>query len=230
MALLCVVGCKVETDVQLNVNSSGDGTVVVVARLDKAAVQELGGFEKLKTDDLEQVGWTIDPPVDLEGGGLELRASKPFEQAKLQLVMNEVGGVDGVFREWSVGVADGFAETTYQVNGAIRLTGSLDQFSDDELKTALDGLSLGRTPAELSALVAQPTDVALRVEVLAPNSAPFSETFYPAGGESVDKKVAVVAKNADETSIRILIFAGVCILAAGIVTFVGRNRTRRGAR
>lgn len=198
----------------------------VLLVLDRAALSELGGFGQLETGDLQQVGWLVEAPEPTGDGGASIRIAKQFPPGGLQQVMTEVGGSDGIFRDWSVGVLDGFAETTYQVNGNVVLSGSLDQFSDPAVAQALDGLPFGRTPAEMSALITSPSDLTLTVEVHAGSSEPFAETFYPAGGESINRVVSVTSRTVDEGTVRILIFGAVCLVAAGIVAFIGRNRSR----
>lgn len=141
--------CRATADVAVDIDADGSGTVVAAIHLDDEAVARVGDpTTAVAVEDLRAAGWSIAAPARTKGT-TTLRASKRFgSPAGLQQVMSELGR--GLFSDWRIRIDDGFGSTTTKVTGRIRLTGSLDQFGDDELTKALDGLPLGRSPEQLA--------------------------------------------------------------------------------
>lgn len=209
--------CRVDGVVRVDVGAAGAGTVSVTARLDEEAAARLGGEDVLRVEDLEAGGWRVRTRRAGEGG-LQIEATKAFgSPSALGDVLDEVGGSDGVFRDWTVTVADGFASTTRSVSGRVVLTGSLEQFGDADLAAALDGLAVGYAPDELAALVGPEGDaVGLDVVVAVPGAEPRTERFRPASGAAVDRRVAVEATERDAGALRWFLLAAVTA-ALGVV-------------
>ena len=211
------VGCRVDGVVRVEVGSTGAGTVSVSALLDQEALEQLGGDDAVRTEDLEAGGWKVRRTAAADGG-LRIEATKAFgSPAALGQVLDEVGGPDGVFRDWTVTVADGFASTTRSVSGRVVLDGTLDQFGDADLAAALDGFPVGRTPEELAALVGEGGDaVGLDVVVAVPGAEDRVERFRPASGRAVDRRITLSAAPRDTAALRWFLLA-VVTAALGVV-------------
>ena len=149
---LSVVGCRARADVLVAVEPDGSGTVTVTATLDPDAVAQVGDVAAaVKVDDLRSAGWKVTGPKKA-GADTFITVSKPFAEAsRLGAVLEELGGPDGPFPGWKLTSSNSFTVSSYELTGKIRLTGSLDQFSDSDVAAALDGFATGRSPEELTA-------------------------------------------------------------------------------
>jgi hypothetical protein len=77
-AVVLLAGCRADVTVSIAADDDGSGLVEVQVVLDAEAVDRLDDLESFQTDDLTDAGWTVTDPVDLEDGGVRLRASKPY--------------------------------------------------------------------------------------------------------------------------------------------------------
>src|SRR5688572_23239087 len=88
--LVAGAGCRVDTEVLVDVAEDGSGTVTVVVELDGEAVGHLPDLDGdgttgpadlaalVRADDLTDAGWAVADPEPTGEGGLSLQASKPF--------------------------------------------------------------------------------------------------------------------------------------------------------
>jgi hypothetical protein len=147
-ALLLAVGtvalsgaCRVDVSVGVDAGSDGGGRVRVTARLDGAAVTQLGGPEpgnRLRLDDLREAGWRIEGPTDQDDGGLEVTATHAFDDAEeAEALLDDVGAMQGFRLEQH----RSFFTTTTKAAGTVDLTEGLGAFTDADLEQAL-----GATP------------------------------------------------------------------------------------
>ncbi len=237
--LVLVTGCQVSGVVGIVVAQDGSGTVTVSVTLDDAAQARVGDIAtELKLDDLRASGWTITDPKHAEGVWV-ISGTKPFGSPDgLQQVLDEVGGVDGVFRGWTIELTSGFGSTKWEVGGQVELSGSLDQFGDAELAQALDGLALGRTPEELAAELGEGGSFPIRLEVTMPAevddasggdpavSDRTASWSYAVPGDAVDDQLSVSASEADSDVWVWFGLAGLCVVVAAIVWVLGSMRRR----
>jgi len=244
LALIVALGvaalaCEVSTSVEIGVNRDGSGIVTVEVALDAEAAQRIGDVEQLRFEDLLASGWgplDIDPRDD---GSIRFSGSKPFGSPDgLQSVLDEIGGVDGVFRQWTISIDEGFDSIEWTVGGDVTLTGSIAEFSDADLAAALDGLPLARTPEELAAEIGDatfPLHVSIRlprpvgdtngdVDPQAPNVAGWS---FDLVGEPVDASLEVDANESDRRPVRLMLIGGLMIIGALVVLVVLRLARRR---
>ncbi len=140
-----LAGCQVKANVEISAKTDGSGTVTVAVGLDDAALKRFGDLDLgVKVDDLRAVGWTITPAAKAEDGLAWIKAAKPFANtAELNVVMGELAGPRGAFRDFTFETDDGLTSTTRRLQGTVDLTRGLDQFSDAELATALNGDRFG---------------------------------------------------------------------------------------
>lgn len=230
--------CEVRSDVAIRVEPDGSGVVAVTVRLDAEAARRLGDpAVVLSTEDLVAAGWTVEEPESADGG-VALAARRSFASPEdLPSVLAEVGGPDGVFRDVQLSVRDGLARTEYDFSAAVELTGSPEQFGDDQLTAALDGLPLARTPEELALEgAADPEAITLEVAVSLPGGEPTTNgevrdgaavwSFPVSGGEPTS---ATLTSTSTTTagSTRLLALAGVlALLVAAALGAVGLWRRR----
>ncbi len=226
--------CRVRTEVAIAVEEDGSGTVTVTARLDEDAAGRLGDpATALRTDDLAAAGWQVEEPATGDDGSLTLRAVRPFGSPdQLATVLDEVGGVDGVFRDAELSIEDGFASTSYGFSSSVELAGDLAQFGDAFLTSSLGGLALARTPEELAAEGADdPATATLDVVVSMPGGAPETNgevrddaavwEFPLTGGEATSTTLTSTS-TVDDSGTRTTILVGVVlVLAAAGLAVVG---------
>ena len=226
MAVVLCAGCQVDARVTISAERSGAGTVNVRVVLDAEAVAQVGDVATaFRLDDMRTAGWTVDPPLK-GSGGITLNASKRFASpGDLQGVLDEVGGRNGIFRNWTMKVDDGFASTGYVMGGSVHLTGGLEQFSDSDVATALDGLAVGRTADELATALGPDRDrVKLTVRAEVPDSASSEQVFNIGDGTTHDRVIAATDEVTDGSPWRWFILAGACLLIAGLLVVVPRVR------
>lgn len=240
---LSVVGCRARADVLVAVEPDGSGTVAVTATLDPDAVAQVGDVAAaVKVDDLRSAGWKVVGPKKA-GADTFITVSKPFAEAsRLGAVLEELGGPDGPFPGWKLTSSNSFTVSSYELTGKIRLTGSLDQFSDGEVAAALDGFATGRSPEELTAaLQDDPDALTLNVAVTLPgdlddvsgldrrdpdaNSA--AKQFRLGDGRAVDTAVELKSSSTDRSAVLWVILGGGLIVASALLFVAGRQQARR---
>jgi hypothetical protein len=239
LALVALAGCRVQSEVAIRVEPDGSGVVAVTVRLDAEAARRLGDpAAVLSTQDLVAAGWTVEEPEAADGGGVALAARRSFASPEdLPSVLAEVGGADGVFRDVQLSVRDGLARTEYDFSAAVELTGSPEQFGDDQLTAVLDGLPLARTPEELALEgAADPEAITLEVAVSLPGGEPTTNgevrdgaavwSFPVSGGEPTSATLTATSTTT-AGSTRLLALAGVlALLLAAALGAVGLWRRR----
>jgi len=175
VAALVLSACRVSSEVAVRVERDGSGQVAVTVRLDPEAARRLGDpATALRTEDLVTAGWVVETPEVADDGAVVLRAERDFASPQeLPMVLDEVGGTDGVFRDVSLSITDGFAATDYSFGAKVELNGGAEQFGDDALTAVLGGVTLARTPEELALEGgADPEAMTLRLSVELPGGAP----------------------------------------------------------
>jgi hypothetical protein len=239
LAALLSTACQVRTEVAIDVEEDGSGTVTVTARLDAEAADRLGDpATALRTDDLQAAGWRVDDPASGDDGALTLRAVRDFGSPdQLATVLDEVGGADGVFGNTELSVEDGFASTGYDFTTSVELSGELEQFGDAFLTLSLGGLALARTPEELAAEGADdPATATLDVVVALPGVAPETNgevrdgaaawQFPLTGGEATSTTLTS-SSTVEDSGTRTTILVGVVLLLVAAALAVAGLVLRR---
>ncbi|MGH9117780.1 MAG: hypothetical protein ACRD0A_07845 [Acidimicrobiales bacterium] len=151
--LLPVAACDVTTEVLVDVEESGAGTVTVSVGLDADAVARVPDLDDLVlVDDLAAAGWTVAGPARDAGGTTWIRAEKSFatpEQANA--ILSEISGPNGPFRGFALTRERALARTRIGIDGTIDLTGGLSVFSDAALAQSLEGQPLGEPIEQIEA-------------------------------------------------------------------------------
>ncbi len=226
LIVMVAVGCKVQGRVDVSVYDDGSGSVTVAVGLDAEALQQLGDpATALKVDDLKASGWSVDPP-STEGKRTWFRATKPFRSPNdLGPLMEEIG----VFRNWSLEVADGFGTTTWKLDGVITERTGLEQFSDEKLAAALDGKPLGMSPEELQAQRAKSGPVPLDVSVHLPGDTDDRTVFtVDLAAASPERRVSVTSERSAGAPTRWIVVGGLFLAGAALLVVLGQlSVTRR---
>ena len=239
LAVLAVVvtgACRVDVSVGLDADADGGGRVRVTARLDGAAVAQLGGPEpadRLRLDDLRDAGWRIDGPTPQDDGGLEVVATHGFDDdAEAEALLEDVGALQGFDLEQH----RTFFTTTTKVTGAVDLQEGLGTFTDADLEQALGAspdAPMGVAIASLEKRFGAPIDRLLGLQLAvrlpgtldadatnAPTTAGRSAVWSPALGT----RVAVQAES-HRWNVRNVVLLTLTVLA-GLVTLATLLVTR----
>src|SRR5215207_5524318 len=135
LLVLLAAACQVEADVVVQMRDDGSGTVTVTVTLDPEAAARIPDLaDQLQVDDLEEVGWRIDGPATVEGGGVQIQATRGFDDpAQGAQVLAELTGPDGVFRDVELSRERQFARTTYSFHATADASGGVAALADEAL-------------------------------------------------------------------------------------------------
>jgi len=163
-----VAGCRLELDVQVEMNEDGSGSVEVVVGIDGDGIDRIGGDldAVLALDYLEAAGWSVEGPDEEPDGFTRVRFRKPFTNPhEAADIFDEIAGEDGPFQDFAVSHETGFARTEWGFTGRIDFRGGLEAFGDEALAAELDGEPLGQTVEEIEAQLGEPLSRVIQVAV-----------------------------------------------------------------
>ncbi len=151
--LLMAAACDVRTEVLVDIEESGAGTVTVSVGLDADAVRRLPSLTDLvMVDDLAAGGWAVTVPGRDADGMTWYRASKPFDTPEeATAILAEISGPTGPFRDFTLTRERALARTRLALEGTVDLTGGLGAFSDAALAQSLEGQPLGEPIEQIEA-------------------------------------------------------------------------------
>ena len=138
---LVLAGCQLRTELNITVEDDGSGVLEVAVALDEDAVQRRPDvLEEVDLSDLVDTGWEVTGPAEEADGYTWIRARHDFgTPEELGPLVDEVAGEDGPFRDFGLTREDAFAETRYELTGAVDFTAGAAAFADDpELAEALE--------------------------------------------------------------------------------------------
>jgi hypothetical protein len=168
VAVLAGAGCRLEVHVGVDVESDGTGEITVAVSLDEDAVRRAGGDleDRIEVDDLVATGWTVEGPRREEDGLTWIRASKPFgTPEEAGVVMAEINGPDGPFRDFRVSRERSFARTDWRFEGTVDFRRGIEAFSDPDLAAALEGQPLGESVQQIEERLGATIDRLIGIEV-----------------------------------------------------------------
>jgi hypothetical protein len=209
----------------VHVDDDGSGRVEVVVALDRDAARRVPGLEdQLEVDDLEAAGWDVSGPTEVDGGGVEVRAAKPFRTLDgLGRVVAEVTGEDGPLSDLVVERDRAAFGDRWRVEGEADLRDGLEAFGDAGLRDRLGGSSFGMSEDELEEAAGRPLPEAVRFRVTAD---------LPGGGRSwspvLGERTALDASSRTWDTPRVALAALAGLLAVGAVAMVLVRPRRRG--
>jgi hypothetical protein len=230
-----LAGCRVRTEVTIDVAEDGSGTVEVAVGLDPDAISRVPDLDQaLRIDDLRAAGWEVVGPQVEDDGHTWVRATKPFaDPAEAQVVLAEVTGPEGAFRDFALTEERSFARTSYELSGTVDLAGGLESFTDEELAALLGCEPLGASVEELEEALGEPLADVFTMQLT---------VAMPDGGEvTVEPVLGAAEPTAVEASATVwrpdtLAFAGVTVVAVlllllvAVIAPIRRLRRRRDVR
>ena len=238
LAALAVAGCEVRTAVTVDVAGDGSGSVEVATGLDADALDRVPDLDDdgasdaadlaalVRTDDLEEAGWSVTAPEADGDGTTWIRVARPFATpAEADRILAELTGPNGALRDLHVSREHSFGRTDYGFSGTADLSAGLEAFGDEGLAAALDGEPLGEDAAAIEARIGRPLADAVLLDVTA--RLPGEETTWsPRLG---DPPLAMAAENTvvDTGVVVLAAVAGLCVVGLVALLVV---RVTRGAR
>jgi hypothetical protein len=230
-----LAGCRVQTEVTIDVADDGSGVVAVGVGLDPDATSRVPGLDEvLRLDDLTAAGWEVEGPQVEDDGHTWVRASKPFADPDgLAVVLAEVTGPDGPFQGFALTEDRLLARTTYELTGTVDLSGGLEAFTDEELAALLGGEPLGASVEELEAQLGEPLADVFTMDVAVSMPDGTESSWQPA---FTDAEPTAIEASATVWRPDTLALAGVAVLAAllllliAVVAPLRRLRRRRDVR
>jgi FMN phosphatase YigB (HAD superfamily) len=209
--VLLLTACQVDVRVGLVLEDDGTGDVTVGVGLDDEALERVPDLvDQLRTEDLEEAGWSVTGPEQEPDGLTWIRASKPFANPdQAAEILEEVAGPDGPFQDTEVSRSSSFGRTTFTVEGTADFSGGLAAFSDAQLVELLgDGFggNLAEIEAETGAPAAEQVNVSFVAEV--PGESPEVVELDPTSGEPQPIDVSTTSTRTDA-----LILGGLAVIA-----------------
>jgi hypothetical protein len=215
--------CRVDVSVGIDAHADGGGEVRASARLDGAAVAELGGADpadRIRLDDLRDAGWEVEGPTEQDDGGLEIVATHAYRtEADAEALVADLGGAPGPLRDFRVRQQRSFLKTRTEFTGTVDLQAGLGAFTDPALQEALGATTeapLGVSSAALEKRFGAPLDrllglqVGVRlpgsVESNAPTETDSGAVWAPALGDDV-----VLEATAERWNVRNLVLATIAV-------------------
>jgi hypothetical protein len=233
LVVLAASACQVDAKVLVQLDDDGTGAVTVTVTLDPEAAARIPDLaEQLQVADLEATGWTVEGPVTVEGGGVEVQATKPFSTPEEGArILEEVGGASGLFADVTLEQSSSFARTTAAFSGTADASGGVAALADEGLVTVLEGDGFGGQLERIEAETGAPADeqVSLVVTAQVPGASR-SWTIEPGAAPT---EMALEHEDLDIAPVALLAVAAVCFVAGVIllvVRLVGGRRRRRSAR
>jgi hypothetical protein len=247
VALLVLAACDVRTEVLVDVNQRGAGTVTVAVGLDADAVNRLPSLDDLvMVDDLHDAGWTVTGP-DRDGEGTTwFRAEQRFATpAEANAILADVSGPDGPFHDLTLARDLSMARTRLTFDGTVDLTGGLTVFGDTALAQSLEGNPLGEPVEEIERRVGEPLadvftfELAVRMPGDVESNAPRSgdgdageAVWAPSLADTAPTDVSASTEVWRTATVVALAVAAGSVLLLGawlVIRLAGRSRRRRTA-
>ena len=168
--MACVFSaCRVDVRVDVALTARGNGDITVTAVFDPEAAEEAGDLTtRLRTEDLEDAGWIVEPPRPRSGGGVEQTLRRPFvSAAEANDVLDQLTGPAGPLGGLGVTYERGVFTTESSFGGDVDLRGGVEAFSDEKLREILGGQPLGVPVEELERRAGAPFAELFGLEVRA---------------------------------------------------------------
>jgi hypothetical protein len=238
VAVLCLAlcgACKLDVAVGVDAEADGGGEVRVTALLDREAARMVGDVRaRLRTEDLRQAGWRVEPPERRSDGSVVVVVRRPFDDpAGAARALADLGGDHGPFKGFALQQRRTFWRTTTSLRGNVDLARGVESFADAELTERLGGPGAFGVPVEqlerrlsapFSQLLGLQVAVKLpgRVESNAPTTAAGAAVWAPALGDRASLQASAVQWNMRNLA---LAGASVAFAVAAVVSGLRRRRS-----
>jgi FMN phosphatase YigB (HAD superfamily) len=232
VACVLLTACRVDATVDVDVADDGSGTVAVTVTFDAdaaARVPDLDGA--LRTEDLEDAGWSVTGPREEADGSVVVSASKPFASPdQLPTVLAEISPA---FRDVRLSRHRTFGEVEWTFDSRVDFGGGAEQFGDAQLATLLGGRPLGRDVAtieqETGTSVADATGLVLDLSLPGDSSRQWTFQLDQAAPTDVHLVGTVERSAAKLWGIVAAVAAGLLVLVLA-VALLRRGHRRRAAK
>lgn len=172
--VVLAAACQVDADVVVQMDDDGSGTVTVMVTLDPEAAARIPDLaDQLQVDDLEAVGWRVDGPSTVEGGALQITATRAFETpGQGAQVLTELTGPEGILQDVELTRSREFARTTFAFRADADATEGVASLADEALAGVLGGDGFGGQLEQIEADTGKPADeqVDLTLQVQLPGA------------------------------------------------------------
>jgi hypothetical protein len=242
LAGLLVAGCQVRAELNVSVEEDGSGVVELAVGLDEDALSRRPDvLEDLDLSDLTDTGWEIVGPVEEVDGVTWLRARHEFgTPEELGVLVDEVAGERGPFRDFELRRSDAFAETRYDFSGTVDFTAGAGALAEDpELAEALEAEPIELLEERLGAAIDElvRVQVAVRLPGSVESNAPTQASNGAAWQPSVVEREVVELRATGTVSrserlvwVGVAVAAGFALLLYLLVRAALWRRRRRAAR
>lgn len=168
LSLVLLGACELRTEVNVDVEEDGSGTVEVGAGVDDDTLERWPSLlDDLALDDLLTAGWEVAGPAREADGRTWVRLRHAFATPEgVGPLVEQVAGDQGPFRDFTLARDDSFAETTYRFDGVVDFSGGVEALTEDpELAQALGADPLDLLEEEIGAAVDQVIGVEVAVRL-----------------------------------------------------------------
>lgn len=220
LVLVALAGCEVRTELNVAVEDDGSGQVELAVALDEEAVSRRPGLlEEMDLSDLTDTGWEITGPAEEADGLTWIRARHEFgTPEELGILVEEVAGEDGPFRDFRLTQEDEFAERHHHFSGTVDFTAGAGALAEDpELAEALDAEPIELLEQRLGAAIDDMIEV--QVAVRMPGSVESNALTQASNGaiwrpSVVEREVVELRATSTVSRSERLVWAGVAAVAA----------------
>lgn len=168
LVLLALAGCEVRTELNVTVEEDGSGQLELAVALDDDALSRRPGvLDDLDLSDLTDTGWEVTGPAEESDGDTWIRARHAFATpGELGVLIEDVAGPDGPFRDFRLTREDEFAESRYRFDGTVDFTAGAGAFAaDPELAEALEAEPIELIEQRLGAAIDEMVEVQVAVRL-----------------------------------------------------------------
>ncbi|MFP5377356.1 MAG: hypothetical protein ACLGIO_11340 [Acidimicrobiia bacterium] len=231
VAVGALSACRAGASVEVEAGAGGTGRVRATVTLDREAARQVPDLaDQLRADDLAAAGWELDGPRAVAGGGVTVRATKPFATpAGANRALEELGAP---FASLRLRVDRGWWSTSAALEGEVDLSAGLAALGDEELAAVVGGPTLGIDPAAVERELGRPLGEVLAFELVADLPGRVDSNAPEARGGAAVWPVplggAVAVRAASEhRDAAALAMAGVAVLSGLALVVVLVRRSRR---
>lgn len=236
------VGCRLDVDVHVTMERDGSGTISVTAIADAELVAAAPGLANdLRLDDLTAAGWAVVGPEDTAEGGLRVVVTHPFASpAEATALLASLNGSGGPFQGLTLTRDVDGKRVAYAATGELQLTGGIDAFADEQVRSLGAGTPFAATLSErgvaLHDAVSMVLTVELPVDADATNGTRDERVVrweVPLDGSPARVEVTA-SRDGSSAAKRLLAYLALGVLvvwialAATFITYVARHRRRPG--
>lgn len=168
LVLVALAGCEVRAELNVTVDEDGSGLLELALGLDEDALSRRpGALDEIDLSDLADTGWEVTGPAEESDGYTWLRARHRFATPdELGVLIDDVAGADGPFRDFRLTREDEFAESRYRFDGTVDFTAGADALAvDPELAEALGAEPIELIEERLGAAVDEMVEVQVAVRL-----------------------------------------------------------------